>query len=329
MSDPSALKKLPVTYQSITEFFEAQGDANPFILRKETFLRIQKQTLRPLICYVAKTNNLNPGASASIEDADLIGFSDLVNSVKGKTVDVFIVSNGGSAEATERIVNLIRERFTTVRFIVPANAYSAATLLCFSGDEIIMESSATLGPIDPQINGIPARAILKSFEAVEKRLQEEGPAALTAYVPLISKYDLHIFEICRIAQDLSEELAKTWLSKYMKKCDMENEDVLRIVNYFSDYDVHKSHGRSINRNMAKDKGLNIVNAEDIEGLSPLIRSLYNQYELWFDKTPFYKMFENAEGINWGRQFAQIQIPIAPSPGIPPQNPPPGSATPSK
>ena len=66
--------------------------------------------------------------------------------------------------------------------------------MCFSGDAILTLPEGTLGPIDPQLNGIPARAILRAFETLEERLAKEGPKALTAYVPLLQKYDLHLLE---------------------------------------------------------------------------------------------------------------------------------------
>lgn len=197
-------------------------------------------------------------------------------------------------------MHLLRERFEKIRFILPANAYSAATMMCFAGDEIIMDSLSTLGPIDPQINGIPARAILRSFETLEKKLKIEGPQGITAYLPLIQKYDLHILEICRSAEELSTELARSWLSQYLLKDDKKLDDV---VKFFASYDHHKSHGRGITRQVARENGLtNIKNAEDIPGLADLIRSLRSQYDIWFDKTPFYKNYEDARGTNWGRQI---------------------------
>ena len=325
-SDLSKLEQLPITYQDLSNFFAKLGEANPFYLRKETFLRIERLTKRPLLCYITKTHNLPQGVPAYINDSDLIGFRDLVQSIDGDSVDVFIVSNGGSVEASERIVRLLRERFKSVRFMIPANAYSAATLICFSGDEIIMDLLGTLGPIDPQINGVPARAILRAFETIEERLKIEGPRALAAYMPLLSKYDLHILEICKSAQELSKELARTWLSSYMLRCAENDPAVVRIVDFFSDYDVHKSHGRSIDRKKGREVGLKITNAEDIKGLSDLVRSLYNQYELLFDKTPFYMVFENAHGINWGRLLptVSVQVPIPVSPGKPQPTPQPDS-----
>jgi hypothetical protein len=323
--DPSKLERLPVSRMALEEYFGRQGEANPFALRKETFLRIERVTGRPLICYLAKTHSFPTGVPAYIDDSDLSGFGDLIYSVDGENIDILIVSNGGSVEATERIVRLIRDRFASVRFVVPGNAYSAATLMCFSADDILMGPMGTLGPIDPQINGVPARAILRAFETIETRLKEEGPRALTAYMPLISKYDLHILEICKSAQELSKDLAGNWLRRYMLKCNAEDPRPAQIVDYFSDYDARKSHGRSIDRKTARDLGLKVTDVEDVGGLAELVRSLHNQYELWFDKLTFYKVFENARGINWGRrsEAVSVQLPVFLPPGIPQPTPQPG------
>jgi Serine dehydrogenase proteinase len=306
-----SLIPIPSTYQELFNLFTALKEFSPFVLRERTFKNIESLTGRPLISFVAKTSNVPQGIPVAIDDSDLLGFGDLVSSIQGDSVDVFLVSNGGSAEAAERIVRLLRERFSEIRFIVPANAYSAATLICLSGDEIIMDAVGTLGPIDPQINGIPARAILRAFEQLEERLKSEGPRALTAYMPLISKYDLHILEICKSAQDLSEELARTWLSAYMLKCSEADETVDRVVKFLSDYDIHKSHGRSVGLTKARELGLKVKSVTEVDGLAPLVRSLFNQYALWFDSTSFYKMYENAHGINWGRQI-QFIVPQSPS-----------------
>jgi hypothetical protein len=314
----ASLETLPASFQAVSDFYQAAGTFTPFILRKETFKRIELITERPLVCYVAKTHNVPQGVPSYIDDSDLTGFADLIHSVDGEAADVFLVSNGGSAEATERIVTMLRERFRSLRFIVPGNAFSAATLLCFSGDEILMASAATLGPIDPQLNGIPARAILRGFEAIEERLKREGPRGLTAYMPLISKYDLHVFEMCKSAQELSRELARKWVSEYMLRCNPDDPRVDQVVEFFSDYDEHKSHGRSISREKCRGLGLSVTNTEAIDGLAELVRSLYNQYEFFFDQATFFKLFENNQGISWGRQMktVTIQMPLPGAPGIP-------------
>lgn len=308
---------MPVTYQALNDYLTQFHQANLFALRRETFSRIEQATGRPLVCYVAKTNNLSPGIPAYISDDDLTGFSDMVALAEGDAVDVFLASNGGSPEATERIVRLLRDRFKgekSLRFIIASNAYSAATMMAFSGDEIVMDSLGTLGPTDPQINGIPARAILRAFEEVEKRLKAEGPSALTAYMPLLSKYDLHTLEICKSAQELTQELARRWLSTYSLKVGEQDPKVKEVVEFFGNYDEHKSHGRSISREKARELGLPVVYSEEA-GVSNLIRSLRHQYEFFFDKSPFYKVFEDRRGTNWGRQAQTVTFQV-PMPGMP-------------
>jgi len=72
-------------------------------------------------------------------------------------------------------------------------------------------------------------------------------------------------------------------------------------------------------------GLKVVNVMEIEGLADLVRSLYHQHEIWFDKTSFYKVFENAPGVNWGRQIQSVafQFPVGVPPGMPQPAPQPG------
>jgi hypothetical protein len=307
---------IPVTYQDISNYILSHQGLDTFQLRKQTFEEIEKITGNPIVCYVTRTTNIVNGSLVSIDEDDIIGFSDLAISTSGDNLDVFIISNGGSPIAAERIIKLLRGKYKRLRFFITGNAYSAATIMCFSANEIIMHSQGTLGPIDPQINGIPAYAILKSFEEVEKRLKEEGPGSLTAYMPLIAKYDLHLLNICRNAQLLSEELANQYLKDYMF-CENKknNDEIATIVRFFMDHGLHKSHGRSIDRDTARKKGLIITNSEEYKELDSLLLSLFNQYQFFFAQSPFYKLFENSRGVNWGRASQQIQIPI---PAVPNQ-----------
>lgn len=327
--DFSSLAEIPETFSELEALFRGIGPFDPLALRKETMRRIERETGRPLLCYVAKTFNLQDpalAAMAGIEHADLQGFEDLVKTTPGEQADLFLASNGGSAEATERIVALLRSQYCSLRFIVPSNAYSAATLMCFSGDQVLMDQSSTLGPIDPQINGIPARAYLRAFRNVEERLKQEGPGALTAYLPLLSKYDLPLLEICKSAEELSRELAIKWLSEYMLKLPPQDPRIVGAINYFASFDTHKSHARSIGLAEAK-KYLIITDltAPACAHLHSLVRSLFNQHCIFFNQTAFVKLFENIRGTNWGRQAKTItfQVPQPQVPAMPFPAPQPG------
>jgi len=307
----------PITNQEILDYFNNNPTLTHTGLRIKTIIEIEKTTGIPLICYTSKTSNIQQGMRPSIEDDDIDGFSDLIHKIDGENIDVFIISNGGYPNSAERIINLLRNKYKKIRFIVTGNAYSAATIMCFAADEIIMHRQGTLGPIDPQINGIPAYDILKGFEKLQEKIKNEGINLLPLYLPLLENYDLTLFEICRKAQELSEELAKQYLRVYMFK-DLKNkaikdEKIKRIVDYFMDHEQHKLHGRSIERKMAKLKELNIKDSESIkndngnsestnESLDNLILSLHNQYRALFTNSSCYKIFENSKGISLARIF---------------------------
>lgn len=100
-------------------------------------------------------------------------------------------------------------------------------------------------------------------------------------------------------------------------CEVDDQRVQDAVDFFSDYDIHKSHGRAIGRDTAKKYLHHVRNAETIPGLADMMRSLHNQYELFFDQTPFYKLFEDARGTSWGRQMQAVNIKL-PLPSQPPE-----------
>jgi len=277
--------------------------------RKNCYLDIENLRGRPLIVYASKfIDGSTQGAPVSIELNDVDGFTDLVNHITGTdSIDVLIHSPGGSPVATERIVTVLRSKFSHVHFLVPHSAYSAATMLALSGDSIVLHPNATLGPIDPQINGVPARSIKRGFENVKRKIIEEGPEALPAYLPLIEKYTLDLLELCDDSEKLSKELVRNWIRKYMFKGKINSAIIKKAIDYFSDYDRHLIHARPLTFNKVKHLKLNIEVADP--ALSELLWESYILLNGFFNMSPFVKVYESAHGISWGRQFQQmIQIP---------------------
>lgn len=200
----------------------------------------------------------------------------MINSVKGSdAADVLLHSPGGRPDATERLVGLLRGKFKEVNFLIPHSAYSAATMLALSGNCIILHSSATLGPIDPQINGIPARSIKRGFEKVKERIAKEGPETLPAYIPLIEKYSLHLLELCDDSEKLLKELVITWLKKYMFKDEKNVERrIAKAVKYFCAYDKHLMHSHPLPLEKLTEFGLKIELAD-------------KNFRIYFGKRIFY------------------------------------------
>jgi len=303
-------------YKTLLELFNA---------RQEIIKKIESLTGRPLIVYFAKFNVPKEAAQEiSVNLQDLEAFNELISGIEGENLDVLVNSPGGDPNAAQRIVSLLRARFKNIRILVPHSAYSAATMLALASDKILMDERSTLGPIDPQIGGIPARAILKGFSKIVDLVKVEGAKSLPAYIPLIEKYDLHIFEICENGEKLSKSLAELWLASNMFSDEMKKdpittkETINAIVKYFSDHDTHLSHGRPIGIDQAIAQKLKIVDLREKEHheLKENLWNLYCHFSFLTDKSPLVKVFENSKGVSYGKQWQTINF-MLPQPATPP------------
>ena len=177
---------------------------------------------------------------------------------------MFLNSPGGSVEAVEKIVEVIRHHYEEVSFVVPDYAMSAGTILCMSGDRIYMDYSSALGPIDPQVwNGeswVPALGYLdKVEELIEKARDEEltGPEFV-----LLQSQDLAQLSRYEQARNLTVTLLERWLVEYKFRTWATHEsDPKKIGNSVTDAEKKKraaeiaqmlgdnklwhSHGRNI------------------------------------------------------------------------------------
>jgi len=177
-------------------------------------------------------------------------------------------------------------------------------MLCFSGNSIAMGEASALGPIDPQVGGVPARAIKKGFDRVKKAVGKT-PGALGPYLPMLQKYDLHVFEICDNAEKLSKQLARQWLKEYMFAGDRSGlRRVNDIVHYFATHDKHLSHVRGVGVDQCIKRGLKIHDLREDREFGDMIWGLWQRIEFFFGSLPAAKLFENSRGVSFVRIFPQ-------------------------
>jgi len=282
---------------------------------------IEQATGRPLVVYAAAIANKPPQAPVQIDLTDKTAFSDLLDGIPGDQIDILLHSSGGVAEAAEQLVTLIRSRFSHVRYIVPHTATSAATLMVLSGDSVAMDDRSTLGPIDPQIvipiqHGqirIPAHSYVQGFLKAKEAI-EENPDTAAAYLPLLSKYDLYLLEICQNALNLSRSLAEEWLRTYMLRNHGDRDKLASSISMeLSDHAKYLSHQRPISINRAKELGLVVTDLRDLPELRDSLWRLYCMIELHLDRSSAVKLFENSRGVSYQRNFIikEIQLPLMP------------------
>ena len=76
-------------------------------------------------------------------------------------VDLLLHTPGGLVLASEQIAHAVRAHRGRVTVLVPHYAMSGGTLIALAADEIVMDSSAVLGPVDPQLGDMPAAALVR------------------------------------------------------------------------------------------------------------------------------------------------------------------------
>lgn len=101
--------------------------------------------------------------------ADSDRIYNAINSFKDKTKPILLVIlSGGGEPASAYLIGKLCQEFSNRNFtvVVPRYAKSAATLLACAANEIHMGSLSELGPIDPQIKGMPTLGLKNSIEHI-------------------------------------------------------------------------------------------------------------------------------------------------------------------
>ena len=76
-------------------------------------------------------------------------------------IDLLLHTPGGLVLASEQIAYAVRAHPGKVTVLVPHYAMSGGTLIALAADEILMDESAVLGPVDPQLGDMPAAALVR------------------------------------------------------------------------------------------------------------------------------------------------------------------------
>jgi ClpP class serine protease len=79
-------------------------------------------------------------------------------------LDIVLHTPGGLVLASIQIARAIKAQRGKVTVFVPHMAMSGGTLIALAADEIVMCEHSMLGPIDPQINGMPAASLIHVAE---------------------------------------------------------------------------------------------------------------------------------------------------------------------
>lgn len=286
-------------------FLEIEAAANPFKAVRQKYLSALSDKLgKNIIAYYSGWLQKPNISGLGIEEVDKNAFMSMIHKMdRSKGLALILHTPGGDLCACESIIAYLKMMFQNdITMIVPQIAMSAGTLMCCAGKEIYMGKQSSLGPIDPQFNGIPAQGILEEFKKAQADVKEDITRAQT-WMPILSKYHPSLLGECEKAIEMASDICKRWLQENMLTSDSKKEEKANhITQELSSHENSKTHARRFDIKKCKEIGLKIIDLEqkDANGedeLQDLVLTIHHAYMHTFSSTNAIKIVENSMGVD--------------------------------
>jgi hypothetical protein len=247
------------------------------IVRRRYLKRLQRKTGCNVIAYYSGWLT-NPNAfGLDVNDDDKTAFMMAIHGLdKSLGLDLILHTPGGGLAAAESLVDYLRRIFgTDIRAIVPHMAMSAGTMIACSCKSIIMGKQSNLGPIDPQIGGLPAAAVKKEIERALAELNAD-PTRMQFWQFVLGKYQPTFVSQCEQVVDMAEVFVRERLLDNMLAGDADKAAKAdKIVKGLSDVDQNKMHDRHIPIDACEALGLNIEKLEADQDLQDAVLTVHH------------------------------------------------------
>ncbi|MDD5254415.1 MAG: hypothetical protein PHG05_04970 [Candidatus Nanoarchaeia archaeon] len=250
-------------------------------------------------------------------------FDDFLKS-KGKEgfneLDLLIHTHGGEAHTSYRLIQLIRSYCKRLNVLVSTHSHSGGTLIAFGADTVEMGRSATLSPIDIQIEGdekeifslLSIEKYLEFLKYTSKIYEFQNEKNKTQFITELTKELVQevcpskLGELFRL-RSLTELHSKALLNNYMLKNESNKKGISeQIISRFTkespthqfvmDYELVQESGLVVKK---MDSNIYKYTKDLINILGYLERCglICNFYPSSTNKKrPFFKIF-SLEGVN--------------------------------
>lgn len=263
-STPTASAQFPRTSDLPSQSPKYWAKEKDRYLRQLLIRDIEELTGRPLCVYYSQLDQ-------EINHTDPDDISEIIDSISGDACDLMIQTPGGSVDACEKIVSVLRKKFSDYRVIVPSWAKSAGTVIALSSSKIVLGINSELGPIDPhmKING------------------NSIPAQILATDPALPHH-------VRVMADLSAKRMRQMAFDILERGMMHGKDKAEIdavLDKISDSTGYMSHGAVIDYHEATALGLEVDYLQPDDELWRRVWLLYCLYDYDSKLKNLAKIFE--------------------------------------
>ena len=266
-------------------------------VRRKYLKALHDHTGRNVIAYYSGWLSNPTAFGIDVNDEDKAAFMMAIHGLdKEKGLDLILHTPGGGITAAESIVDYLRRVFgRNIRAIVPHLAMSAGTMIACTCRSIVMGKHSNLGPIDPQLGGLPAAAVKKEIERAISEVKTD-PDRLNFWQFVLQKYHPTFVGQCEQAVQMAEEFVHKRLLDNMLADEYGAEDKARvIVKGLSDVDDNKSHARHIHIDKCEELGLQIERLEDDQEFQENVLTVHHCFMHSLAVSGAAKLVENQNG----------------------------------
>ena len=245
----------------------------------------------------------------SITHEDLNGFMSCIYGMDWSSgLTLLLHTPGGDPNAAETIVSYLRSKFFNIEVIIPTFAMSAGTMISLSANRIMMGRQSQMGPIDPQmvVGGrlVSAQSVVDLFEQAKDEVLHSDPQLARVWAPILPSLGPSLLTEAQMALSHSESMVAEWLEKWMFAGHGDAEDkAAKAARYFNDAQTHKSHGRRIGRDEAKEKELMISDLEMWQDLQEQVLTAYHVMTITFESSHAGKLIRSGSGTGWVKNYS--------------------------
>lgn len=164
------------------------------------FSKVQRKRKSRVIAIVHRQEPMGLLGIPVLRYIDLNDAEDVLEAIrttpKNTPIELVLHTPGGLVLPALQIARALKAHPARTTVFVPHYAMSGGTLIALAADEIVLNQHAVLGPIDPQIAGVPAASLL--------RLRQEKSADATDDYTLVlaDVGQMAIEQLKRAARDL-------------------------------------------------------------------------------------------------------------------------------
>ena len=220
------------------------------------FSKLQKKRKSRIIAVVHRQEPMGLLGIPMLRYIDLNDAEDVLEAIRrtppDKPLEFVLHTPGGLVLPALQIARAIKAHPARTTVFVPHYAMSGGTLLAMAADEIVLSEHAVLGPIDPQIGGLPAASVV--------RVAQEKPIQNTEDYTLVLA-DVGAMAITQLQKAARELLTGT----VSENAAISIAEQLSSGRWTHDYPIHYAQARELGLNVSRDMPQDIM---DLMALFP-------------------------------------------------------------